>query len=302
MTRNIHFLVFIFFACAAIAGTAHASPCTGRIMTGTAVTGKHPYDPFSAIPVSDSYEITVMNTSAAPCTFVLSLSSATPNETRLGRIIFYTITNSSGRPVPVTPIGAPPAIMLLSPASAPNATYVFRYYITIDRGQFASPATYSDNLNLELYNFDGGQIKPPRLDAKTLAIAYTVPQSLSVNLKGGDLDTTLNFEPFTPGAQRSVLLEARSNLPYQLNVSSINHGVMALTPPIPGKDWSVSYAASMAGRPLNLRQKAVVSDLPPTFPRSDAVYNLTVSIGDVAKKRAGRYEDTITVEIVAAKP
>jgi hypothetical protein len=302
MMRYMFFLANILCACITVVSPSHATSCAGRIMTGTVVTGKTQYDPFSATPVSDSYEITVMNAGAVSCIFALSLSSTNPNEARLGKTLLYTILNSFNRSVPITHIGAPPATMLLSPAVAPNATYVFRYYVAVERGQFAAPATYGDSLSLELYNFDGGQIKHPRLDAKMLSIAYMVPQSLSVNLKGGDLSTTLGFEPFTMGAQRSVLVETRSNLPYQLNVSSENNGVMVLAPRIPGKDWSVNYAASMDGRSLDLRKRAVISGLPHTSPRSDAVFNLAVSIGDVARKRAGRYEDTITIEIVGASP
>ncbi len=302
MIRNILLGAVILCASAGVAGRLHAASCAGTILNGIAVTGKTQYNPFSATPVSDSYEITVMNTSGAPCAFALSFSGSTPNETRLGKTLVYTLTTLSGRPVSVNPFGAPPATTLISPTLAPNATHVFQYYVSIDRGQFAPPGSYADNLNLELYNFDGGQFRTPRLDAKTLSISYTVPQSLSVNLKGGDLSTTMSFEPFAQGAQRSVLLEARSNQPYQLNVTSDKQGSMALTPSIPGKDWSVTYLASMAGRLLDLRQKAVISGLPPTYPRSDAVYNLAVTIGDVSRKRAGKYEDTITVEIVGAKP
>jgi len=41
---------------------------------------------------------------------------------------------------------------------------------------------------------------------------------------------------------------------------------------------------------------------PPTRPEADASHALNVTIGEVGQKRAGRYEDIITIEIKGAAP
>ena len=75
---------------------------------------------------------------------------------------------------------------------------------------------------------------------------------------------------------------------------------MALTPKVAG-NWSVAYTATFGGRALNLVTGTSVLSQPPTIPGSDASFPLLVTVGDVAAKRAGRYEDVITIEIKATQ-
>lgn len=299
MTNTVS-LAFIIFMGIAIT-PLHAASCSGRITAGTMVSGKTLYNPFSTTPVSDPYEITVVNTGSTPCVFALSISSSGAPETKLGGTLTYKLAGPSDAVISVNHSGAIGGIPLLSPAVAPGMAYIFHYKVLLERGQFASPGTYSQNLDLGLYSFEGGSIKMPRLDGRTLSITYSAPQSLSVNLKGGGLTKTMDFEQFVTGAQRSIAIEARGNMRYQLSVSSAKQGMMTLTPPVTGKVWSIDYVAFLERNSLNLRQKNVIPDLPPTHPRSDAIYNLTVTVGDVSQKRAGRYEDTITIEIAGVK-
>ena len=75
---------------------------------------------------------------------------------------------------------------------------------------------------------------------------------------------------------------------------------MVLTPKVPGQDWRVDYTASLGGEALNLGTGSSLRNQPPVPPEKDASHELTVTAGDVARKRAGRYEDIITVEIRGA--
>jgi hypothetical protein len=292
-------LTSVLWICIA-ASTSYAATCSGDIISSMSLPGKTPYDPYSAIPVTDNYDITVLNTGSGPCVFALSIGASAAPENRLGNTLIYTLTNPSGRSILIDPAGTPPRAQFFSPAVPPKSTYTFQFQLRLERGQFALPGSYSDVLNITLCSTEGAQIKMPCINKRPMTLTYTVPQSLSINLKGGAHSMTMSFEPFASGTQRSVLIEARGNLPHRLNITSAKQGVMALTPPVPGHDWSVSYTAALAGRPLDLHQVITISDLPATHPRSDAVYNLMVTTGSVSGKRAGRYEDTITVEIVGA--
>jgi hypothetical protein len=173
----------------------------------------------------------------------------------------------------------------------------------IPRGQFAAPGVYRETLDLDLTALDAsGRAQGASLHAATLAIAYAVPRIMSVNLRGGELATTLGFGALAKGQQRGVEIQARSNEGYRLDVSSDNRGVLALTPKPPGQSWTVPYSATLGGVPLDLTSGSSLRALPPTRPESEAGYPLTITIGDVGQKRAGRYEDVITIEIQAAIP
>lgn len=172
----------------------------------------------------------------------------------------------------------------------------------IPRGQFAAPGSYADTLTLELYALDSaGQIGSSPVDSTTLQLSYAVPQILSVNIKGAGTTTTVDFGELTLGEQKTVTIQARSNHSYDLNISSSNHGVLALIPSVPSQNWSVGYEARLNSQLLDLHKATSVQKLPSTH-SEDASHTLEVTVGDVAKKRAGRYEDVITVQINAAAP
>lgn len=291
---------------------AGGAACSGVIASPTDVAGKTAYDPYSPVSVSDTYEVTVTNTGAQPCAFALSLQGQGDRPVLGGRPVLksnsvdgrlaYAILAANGREIDFSQPAAKPVPHLVSASVAPNTSARIPFVVAIERGQAAAPGAFSDTLDLALYACANGAVTGARLDAGALTIRYAVPQSMSVNLKGGDPRTTLSFEPFTEGAQRQTLIEARSNMGYRFKVSSENNGAMALTPAVPGQSWTAPYRASFAGKELDLRQPAAVVGLPATHPRADATYALTVTIGDVSKKRAGKYRDTITIEIDAARP
>jgi hypothetical protein len=70
-----------------------------------------------------------------------------------------------------------------------------------------------------------------------------------------------------------------------------------LTPPVPGREWAVPYSLALGGQTVTLSSSAYLAIRAPTLPNSDASYTAIVTIGDVAGKRAGRYQDVITVEV-----
>jgi hypothetical protein len=294
--------IMLFCAAAGMASPLRAAECQGSIGPRTSIVGRTGYDPFNPADLADDFSLSISNTGAAPCGYALLFRSRAVHPV-LGGTLTYDLTSQTGGSLltnapatlaPMAPLGAP---------LAPGGTGAIAFQLVIPRGQFAAPDTYRDTLDLELYALDAnGRAASSALQTATLAIAYTVPRVLSVNIKGGETATTLAFGALASGQQRTVAIEARSNQTYQLDVSSDNHGALALTPKLPGETWSVPYSVTFAGQPLNLAGAAGLYSLPATRPESDASYSLTVTIGDVAQKRAGRYKDVITVEIKAAIP
>ena len=281
---------------------AFADACRGRIGPETSITGRTPYDPFNPAGVADDYRISISNVGADTCSFGLLFRSRSARPT-LGARLAYDVTDARDASLltAAPAVGAPMA-RLRAPLAA-NAVDAIEFQIDIPRGQFAAPDVYRDSVELELYALTpNGQPVGSPLDTTTLAIGYTLPRVLSVNLKGGETATTLAFGTLTTGEQRTVAIEARSNEAYQLHVSSDNRGALMLTPKVQGQTWSVPYTVSLAGQRMDLTNAAALRNLPATRPGSDAGFPLTVTIGEVGKKRAGRYEDVITVEILPAAP
>lgn len=280
------------------AAPVHAG-CSGKINGSTAVSGLTPYDPFRASDTVDDYKLSIRNTGGEACSYAVVFRSANMPP-RLGDALGFMLTSANGRPLVVDATSGVPAA---GPIGAPvfaNGTAEFAYRVEIPRGQFAAPGAYASTLTLELYALDSsGQPEKMPADSTTLHLTYSVPQVLKVNIKGAGTTTTLDFGELATGAQKTVIVEARSNLDYDLDISSDNHGAMALTPSVPGQTWTVSYEARLNRQPLDLHSGTSVRKLPRTAD-VDASHVLDVVIGDVAKKRAGIYEDVITVHIIAA--
>jgi hypothetical protein len=292
----------MLIACAAAPGPGVTAECQGRIGAETAINGRTDYDPFSPVDIADDYRISIANAGAEPCSFGLLFRAKTARP-QLGDTLAYNLA-AQGASSLLT--NAPPAMAPLARLKSPldpSATGSLEFQLIIPRGQFAAPGVYRDTVELELYALDaGGRATGSALQAATLAIAYTVPRVLSVNLKGGELATTVSFGALAKGQQGTVEIQARGNQLYRLDVSSDNRGALALTPKPPGQDWTVPYMATLSGQPLNLTGGASLRNLPPTRPESDASHPLTITIGETGQKRAGRYEDVITIEIMAAAP
>ena len=290
-------------ALVAVAPVAHAAVCRGQIGAGATVTGKTAYNPFSPAGVSDSYKIGISNTGVNSCLYALVFRSKTV-QPKLGGMLIYSLGDLANAVLLTNaPSAMAPAARLRTPL-APAATTQVEYQLSIPRGQSASPAgSYRDTLDLELYALDeSGRLSGAPLQTTTLSISYAVARVLSVNIKGADATTMVGFGTLAKGQQRTVEIQARSNQGYRLEVSSDHRGFLALTPKVGGQDWTVPYAATLGGRPLDLAGGPILLDCPPTRPESDASHLLTVSIGDVGHKRAGRYEDIITIEIKGAVP
>jgi hypothetical protein len=286
-----------------ISTSAAYAACRGQITSGTHISGKTAYDPFNPLGVTDNYRITIANTGTETCNYELIFRSK-GSEPMLGGKLTYTLTDTSGAPLFTNvPVEMAPAVRTKT-AIAPGASAQIEFLVKIARGQFAAPAMLEDTPHIELYALDeNGRPVASLLQEALLQINYNVDRVFSVNVKGTSASiATVHFGTLTKGAMRTVEIQARSNLTYQLDVASDNHGALVLTPKVAGQDWRVGYTATLGGQALDLRDGTSLHDLQPTMPGVDASYPLTVTIGDVAQKRAGRYEDVITITINSVRP
>jgi hypothetical protein len=302
MPRHFVVLCFAVWLHLAAMPAGDAADCQGQIGAGTSVIGKTVYDPYSPIEVADFYDIGIVNTGAEPCSYALVFKSRAA-QPKLGDMLVYRLADRQR----ATSLGITSSIALtarLTKPVAPSETARAEYAVIVPRGQYAPPGSdYRDVLDVQLHGLDvQGSLSTLPLQTATLSISYAVSRVLSVNIKGGGSATTLNMDTLVKGKQRTVEIQARSNQAYRFEVSSEHRGALALTPAVPGQSWTIPYLATLGGQRLDLAGQSRLADQPPTRPESDAGHVLAVTIGDTDKKRAGRYEDIITIDIKAALP
>jgi hypothetical protein len=286
---------------AAILPNSARATCAGLIDTTTAVVSGRQYDPFSATPVADTYTVRITSKASKACNFAL-VFSALPGPRQLGGTLSYTLTNLNGHSLIVAePPADEPGSSLSTSNLGANATADLSFLIKMARGQFAAPALYADSITIRLYAVEDGRYQLH--DTKPLSFSYTVPQILSVTVGNAAPGGAMQFGELVQGAQRSVAIQARSNVSYRFNVSSDNRGVLLLDPPVSTQAWSVPFAAAVDGYAVDLSGPVgSTTVLAPATPIGGDNHVLAVTIGDVSKRRAGIYRDVITVKILAEQP
>ncbi len=297
--RAVLLLLLLPLVLAVGAGRAEAQCASGRTV-GNNFVASGTYDPFNATDVFDAYTIQVRNNSGATCSYGLVFHRNSLPAT-MGGAVTYAVTNSGGTSVmSTTPQNAVAPVWLPVTNVPAGATVTVTYYVSIARGQVVGPATRSDPINIWMYALNGsGQLVLPRLHSDNLTVRYTTPTSISTNVAGGGTATTVDFGEIVAGAVRSVNIEARSNVNYQLRATSLNLGTMRLLPPY--NTWSIAYTATLSAAPLDLSTVTgtVVGPLTAT-PSAGRTHPLGVTIGSVSGKRAGTYTDEITIRIEVA--
>lgn len=258
--------------------------CSGTISGVTSFTGATPYNPYSPTDNVATYQLQVTN-GAGNCKYALVFRTSS-NPAKFGYLLTYTIARGA-------------ALSLTQYAQGR-----MDFTITIDKRQLAAPSSYSDDtIYADIYAADnsgnpiGGKISTKRLD-----VTYNVEAFMSVNIKGSSSSTftTMELGTLSKGKQATVEIEARANKHFKLDVTSEHLGALVLTPAVSGQTWSVPYTATLGGKELNLSGQSSTDPHDPTIPGSDATYPLVVTVGETAGKRAGRYEDTITIDIKLA--
>ena len=282
--------------------TSAAAQCFSGRINGSNFVASGTYNTFDASDSYIAYTLTVRNTWIGTCNYGLVFNNAvspgllgtSPNQ------ITFTISATAGGSniITTTPSNVAASAWLPVLNVPQNGNVTVTYYVNITRGQVVPPGTYSDLLGVWLYplNSSGG-IVAFRLHADNLTVTRTVPTSISVNIAGGGTTTTLDYGTLTNGEVRTVNIEARSNVNYQLSTTALNLGNLRL--PTPYSAWSIPYTATLGGSSLNLASTTVLGPFGLT-PYAGTTRALAATIGTIGNKRAGIYSDEITVSIQVA--
>lgn len=259
------------------------------------------FNPFDGMLAFQDFEVRVINGSDAACTLSMAVKSDATGGVRLltnGAHTLNYVIKSDGGVLLVNDLGSPAGVLNLEGGVGKEG--VLRARIEVPAGQVSGAGAYSDFLTLRLYDLATSQA----LGAdKTTTLLGVVPARAQMNLAGGDaafgnftLDQ-LNFGELAEGATRTAAVQVRSTAPVTVTVLSQHGGALrhkVLGPSTP----SVPYTLTLAGVAANFASGALSIDRTPPLTLSGASYPLQVTIGSVAGRVAGDYQDILTISVV----
>lgn len=165
------------------------------------------------------------------------------------------------------------------------------------------PGTYTDTYVLRVYDNTGNHLTTPD-DTKNVNLTTIIPRDIQLSLvaAGGGFDPnsttqSLDFGTLSDGATRSFDLRVLSNAGFVVTFSSQNNGQMkhenaSVTTKVP-------YTLTVNSVPKNLSSSAgnpvVVATSGGQTDMQGAVNPVTITIGSIEGKLAGRYSDNIVV-------
>lgn len=275
----------------AIASVAPAiADCTAQFGALAPVT-LPVYNPFSPIDLVAHVQLGVRNISQASCRYRVYFAR-TPADGQFGQDVHYVIVDPDGTPMLVSSANPLDANHFATTADiAPGQTGQLDFNLEVARGQIAGAGTYLDSVIAVLFPENGSM----ELDRQTLSFVLPVASVSSVNIAGGGLSTSVNFGALETGKSRAVIIQARSNEPYDIRFASSNNGRLRLDTSPGGQDWWVDYQMDVDGAPTSLAGGAVSMTAAPASGEQN--HTLSFHILDAEGKRAGIYKDVITATI-----
>jgi hypothetical protein len=286
--RKREYLIPFAFAALALLGAAPSQACSGRIASAPEPLAD--YNPFSPLDHVHSFQVRVENTGSETCRFQLSL------EPGLMEIQFdYRIDGGTGSHLADSRRAGDHFAALTSRPLAAGEHQQFDLMLKIPAGQILGPGRYTAELSLSLTGSDG-DAEPitgaPPIDSVAMRVICAVGDHLGVNIAGAGIAKTVDFGELVEGDSRHIVVEARANRNFILEIVSAKGGAMAMAAPY--EQWRIPYALTLDGRGLKLPFRAgpfLNAGI------SGKAFSFDFQIGDVSAKRAGLYTDEITVTI-----
>jgi hypothetical protein len=270
--------------------------CDGRLV-GDVNAGSDEYDPFSVIDFRRRQTVSVRNVGSETCDFLVGFRRQ-PADGLLGPALPYRLTDNAG--LSLLSDQAPPhsGRFLVLANVQPGQVSSADYYLTIPRGQFASAGNYSDDaVAMLLHGRPQSKAIGAELDNKALLINLPVKPVVAINIAGGGLRTTLNFDALAKGKERTVMLQTQANYAYSLALSSTYASQLTLDPEVPGQVWRIPYSLRVDNAPVSLQSAANLTRLAPVSADGRESHLLVFRIEDALGRRAGLYRDFVTVDI-----
>ncbi|MEL6361685.1 MAG: hypothetical protein AAFR21_11425 [Pseudomonadota bacterium] len=261
------------------------------------------YEPFEFGDMVTELKVRFVNNSNDSCRAHIALESVSGDvrKMRLGNEeLEYRFVDETGGLIP-SRIDTINSFVFQAPADEMGKPNEVSINLQILDGQVVNPGTYMDEINL--YLFREGDQSPQEILNRDIEIV--VPSRVELNIAGARSNfaanglsvDTIDFGELETGEQESVFIQVRANTQVSLTLDSENKGVLKHKQDTVSLKTSVGYRLDLDGENIDLSggpatiSKAVGNNV------AGNNFQVDVTIGEVAGKVAGPYEDVITITV-----
>lgn len=299
-THSPRSLVLVAAVAAGICAMATSARANCSLSIETAQTAwSIQFDPTQDDTSAKSFDVVFTNSGTSDCSgtsrFELNGQAFGLSTPDLPDDIGYQLIDTRNG-VDVTPRGGGRSAASLSTRAIhvqPGERTIVRFTFQANPNDQASQGLYTQDLVLVVNDSSGMP-----LAQRPLVLGINIPAAAIMGLRGqfqrvGGTPTIALGELEMGEQSLETSLFVASTSGYSITVSSANNGALM----IPATGWRVPYSLMLGANAMNLAQTSshqVVS----RRARADS-YKLSVNIGSVAGKRAGKYADTLTFTVSA---
>lgn len=303
MLRSLFFLVAMaaaFPTAAQLPPAANnaAGDCLVRIVAAPATWLIQGYDPYGGSLPEATFGVTFVNDSQATCSFSPSFALQDPpfgltrGTDKPVRYALLNLTNSRD----ATPRSGRTELRLAQREIelSPNEGRTILYKLVVNPDDLRSAGRYSQDVLLQVV---GENFRT--LGGARIVLGIDVLPSARIGLAGAftmsDGHAVVDLGELRPGqAQVPLQLRVSSTSRYELSVTSANSGRLRLG----SSDWYVPYTLMVGGNGMNLQGPATMVGSTDAGLKQDSL-PIQFFIGDVSNRRAGVYNDVISITITA---
>lgn len=260
------------------------------------------YDPFENVQESQTLELTVFtpDVDGEPCQLGLAIGGAGSSRERVlrhrGDELRYEIELEGS--TTANDLNAPTRV---NPKRA-GGTLSQSVKLVVPAGQFARAGSYTDHITLRLHDLSDGV--PRKMGADMiLAITVDIPARAQINLAGstspvfGGINASgLDFGELQTGKERDAFVQVRATSPVILTLQSANRGVLSHKTE-PTNSRAIPYALTIDGEAISLTGSSARINRTPVNGLGADNYRMVARIVDADGRKAGRYEDVITISV-----
>ncbi len=299
MSWSRHGLAIAIAAAFATNAEAHATACDVSISSISPIPNVI-YDPFEGQARTVNYVVGLTNAGADECSVGIAIGSPPPGAPRTfknGADTIRYLLEWPGGAVFQNNIAAPVGTVRLYPGQTRNITL----RVKVEAGLIAPAATYSDVLTFRLYRSGAGPLVQVGTD-RTATAGAVVEARAQVNIAGasGAFGTPfalseIAFGTLTTGATKGAIVQVRATSPVSIAVSSQNQG--KLKHKTVTADPGVPYSMQLDGTAVGLAGASFSLNRSPPITLDGINYPMSLTIGDVAGRPSGEYQDTLTINV-----
>ena len=268
------------------------------------------YDIFAREPVNGIGRVDVRRiadpaTDGQPCAFVLTLLSEASGPDRLLRaatdeLTYVVFDNDADRRVGanVDAVLEPTAFRAVMPAGVDEVTVEF--LVEVPPGQLARSGAYDGTITLTLYDDVTDLLEDRQSFSLGVDVYRQADVSVSTTSPAFNLARTfetVDFGTLESGEIQNAFVTVRTTDNFAITLESENNWRLAH---VGGVDLgTIDYSVSINGNRVGLAPGEVeaAAGLGPTGGAGRA-FDVAFQIGNVDRRRAGRYEDLVTVTVV----